>query len=105
MGTTVHDHPERSRFEIEVDGRRAGFADYRRADGLLAVTHTEIDPEFGGQGLGTTLVEATLQAAAAEGAGVLPQCWFVRDFIAAHAETYLALVPVGERSQFGLPGA
>ncbi len=42
---TVVDVPEESRFEIRVDGRLAGFAEYRtkpdRAHpGLLVFTHT-----------------------------------------------------------------
>ena len=35
--------PRRSRFEIHVDGRLAGFAQYRSNAGLLVFTHTEID--------------------------------------------------------------
>ena len=102
MATTVHDNAERSRYEIEVDGTPAGFAEYRLTGGRLAVTHTEIDPAFGGQGLGTRLIESVVRSAQDAGLAVLPYCWFVRDFIAAHPE-HLALVPPEDRAQFRLP--
>ena len=70
---TVHDVAERSRFEIHVDGRLAGFAQYRLNDpGLIVFTHTEIDDAFEGRGLGSILVRAALDAARSRGLAVRP---------------------------------
>ena len=64
---TVLEVAEWSRFEIHVDGRMAGFAQYRTKDpGLLVFTHTEIDDAFEGRGLGSTLVRAALDTARRE---------------------------------------
>ena len=82
----VVDVPERHRFEIRVDGRRAGLAAYRMAPGRMTFTHTEIDDAYGGQGLGGVLVRAALDAARDRGLAVLPQCPFVRGWIAKHAD-------------------
>lgn len=101
MAPTVTDVPDRGRFEIDVDGAVLGFAQYRRRPGVIAFTHTEIDPAHGGEGLGSMLVTAALDTARAEGLAVLPFCPFVRDFIGAHHE-YLDLVPVERRAAFGL---
>lgn len=98
---TVADAPERDRFEIEVDGVLAGFAQYRRRPGALAFIHTEIDAEHEGEGLGGRLVRAALDAARADGLAVLPFCPFVRGFIDRHRE-YLDLVPAPRRAEFGL---
>jgi predicted GNAT family acetyltransferase len=97
----VADAPDRSRFEVRVDGEPAGFAEYRRHAGVIAFTHTEIDARFEGQGVGSGLVRAALSEARASGLAVHPFCPFVRGYIAGHPE-YLDLVPAGMRAQFGL---
>jgi predicted GNAT family acetyltransferase len=100
---TVRDVPDRSRFEIDVDGRLAGFAQYHRKDaGLLVFTHTEIDDAYGGSGLGSILVRAALDTARSRGLAVRPDCPFVRAYVARHPDAYLDLVPVALRPRLGL---
>lgn len=98
----VVDVPERSRFEVLVDGEIAGFTEYRRRPGLIAFIHTLIDPRFEGQGLGSQLVRTALSEARSDRLSVLPFCPFVRSYIAGHTE-YLDLVPDEMRAQFELP--
>lgn len=97
----VVDVPERSRFEVLVDGEVAGFTEYRRRPGLIAFIHTLIDPRFEGHGLGSHLVRTELSEARSQGLSVLPFCPFVRSYIAAHTE-YLELVPEDMRPKFEL---
>ncbi len=97
----VRDDPEAGRFEIFVDGRRAGYAAYRRHPGRIAFTHTEIKPEFEGRGLGGALVREALARARAEGLEVLPFCPFVREYIERHPDQ-LDLVPEARREEFDL---
>ena len=78
----VEDHAAKNRFEITVDGHLAGFADYRIEDGVAAFPHTEIDPAYGGRGLGTVLVHHALDAMRERGIGVLPYCSFVHRIVA-----------------------
>ncbi len=96
------DVPDRSRFEIRVDGDVAGFTEYRRRPQLIAFIHTLTDPRFEGQGLASNLVRTALSEARAEGLSVLPFCPFVRGYIARHTE-YLDLVPEDMRARFDLP--
>ena len=98
----VVDVPERSRFEVLVDGEIAGFTEYRRRPGLIAFIHTLIDPRFEGQGLGSQLVRTALSEARSDRLSVLPFCPFVRSYIAGHTE-YVDLVPEEMRAQFELP--
>jgi predicted GNAT family acetyltransferase/2'-5' RNA ligase len=99
----VHDVPERSRFEIQVDGRTAGFAEYRmKKPGLIVFTHTVIADAYEGRGLGSTLVRAALDAARDRGLAVRPDCPFVRAYVARHPDDYLALVPEDLRPRLGL---
>ena len=100
---SVRDVPERSRFEIHVDGRLAGFAQYRMKDPQLIVfTHTEIDDAVEGRGLGSTLVRSALDAARSRGLAVRPDCPFVRGYVARHPDDYLDLVPEELRPRLGL---
>jgi predicted GNAT family acetyltransferase len=98
----IADVPDRSRFEIRVDGEIAGFTEYRRAPELIAFVHTLIDPRFEGQGLASDLVRTALSSARSDGLVVFPFCPFVRTYVARHTE-YLDLVPEDMRAKFDLP--
>lgn len=101
MTTTVQDAPERSRFEIEVDGELAGFIDYRKDGDEYALPHTRIYPQFEGRGLGGELVRGALQAIAERGGTVLPYCPFVPKVILDNPE-FIELVREEARPGFGL---
>ena len=97
----VRNVPERSRYEIAVDGRRAGFAAYTERPGLITFVHTEIDDALGGRGLGGALVRAALADARHRGLSVRPACPFVRAWIAKHPD-HLDLVPEPDRAHYAL---
>lgn len=101
MTTTVQDAPERSRFEIEVDGELAGFVDYRKDGDEYALPHTRIYPQYEGRGLGGELVRGALQEIAERGGTVLPYCPFVPRVIRDNPE-FTELVREEERAAFGL---
>lgn len=86
MGISVVDNAERQRFEALVDGELAGFADYRPGDGVLAFTHTEVDPAYRGKGVGAVLVGTALDQVRTDGHRVLPLCSFVADYVSHHPE-------------------
>ena len=100
--TVIRDAPDAQRFEVTVGGQLAGLAGYRRRGNLIALVHTEIDPDFEGRGLGSSLIVHALDSARDAGLQVLPFCPFVRGFIDRHHD-YLDLVPAAQREQFGLP--
>ncbi|MEO7236406.1 MAG: GNAT family N-acetyltransferase [Lapillicoccus sp.] len=89
---TVRDVPGEHRYEITVAGRRAGFAAYVDRPGgegggqRRVFTHTEIDENFGGQGLGSVLVAGALDAVRASGRRVVPVCPFVSAYLKRHPE-------------------
>lgn len=102
MSTVVRHQSERARYEIEVDGTLAGFAEYAAGDGRMTFTHTEVSPRYQGRGLAAELVRFALDDARQQGASVVPLCWYVRKVIAEHRDRYLDLVPDAERPQFDL---
>ena len=78
--------PDSQRFEISVDGRRAGLLDYAvRGDSFIAL-HTEVDPSYGGQGLGGELVEQVLQHVRSTPLRLVPSCSFVAHYVQRHPE-------------------
>ena len=82
---TVTDNPARSRYEIHVDGRRAGLARYRDGeDGVLIFDHTEVDDAYEGQGLGGRLARGALDDVRARGLKVVAECPFIRRWIHEH---------------------
>lgn len=101
METKVVDNPDQNRYEISADGEPAGFAEYHLYESEIAFIHTEIDPKFGGQGMGGKLARGALDDVRRRGLGVLPYCPFIRGWIGKHAD-YLDLVPAEQRAKFEL---
>jgi predicted GNAT family acetyltransferase len=87
MTHEVRRNDERSRYELVVDGRVVGIADYELVDGsTMELPHTEIDAHRRGRGLGAILVRGVLADARARGVTVIPTCWYVREYIEQHPE-------------------
>ncbi|WP_043628799.1 GNAT family N-acetyltransferase [Nonomuraea candida] len=86
MAIEVVDNTTESRFEILVDGKVAGFADYRLLPTKIVLTHTEVAPAYEGQGLAGRLVGHALQASADTGLRVVPVCPYVAKYIKRHPE-------------------
>jgi|SRR5215211_1153772 len=84
--TAVVHVPEVNRYELRLDGRLIGLAAYRRRDGLIALTHTEVDEACEGRGFGSLLVGAVLDDARRQGLSVAPLCPFVAYYISRHPE-------------------
>lgn len=82
----VTNNEARSRYEISVDGKQAGFAAYSTRGTSIVFTHTEIDTDHEGKGLGGALVRAALDDVRARGIKMVPQCPFVKDFLKRHPE-------------------
>ena len=58
--TEIVDDPERSRYELRLDGEVAVVADYRRDGDQVSFTHTGTDPRLRGRGLAGQLIERAL---------------------------------------------
>jgi predicted GNAT family acetyltransferase len=107
----VVDNAEHNRFEIRVDGMLAGAAYYRLhpADaelsnaevsnaevsnaelsnvepGRIVFTHTEVEKEFEGKGVGSKLANGALTLAKDRGLRIVAQCPFIAAYLKKHPE-------------------
>lgn len=92
MSTVVRDSPEESRYELLVDGRLAGFAQYHLNGQRITMYHTEVEPEYEGRGLGDELARAALDDVRRRGFVLIPICPFIAAYIRRHPDEYLDLV-------------
>ena len=104
MGVEITDNTGQRRYEVHVDGELAALVTYGRSEHQIALTHTETEPGFEGQGYAKQVVEFALADARASGREVLPFCPYVRSYIAKHPEQ-IDLVPEHSRAKFDLAGA
>ena len=82
----VVDVPEKSRYELRLDGHLVGLAAYRRSDGRIALTHTEVDESCEGRGFGSRLAAAALEDARRQGLEIVPLCSFIAHYVETHPE-------------------
>lgn len=77
---------EDRRYTIAVEGKTVGFVEFADHDDQRVFYHTEINPEFGGRGLATILVEGALAATQAGGKRIVPVCSMVGTVLKKHPE-------------------
>ena len=83
---TVERVDARHRYEILVDGKRAGLTAYRDRGEQRVFFHTEVDDAYAGQGLASQLVQQALTDVRAAGKRIVPVCSYVAAFLKRHEE-------------------
>jgi predicted GNAT family acetyltransferase len=88
MTMAVEHDRMRRRYTLVVDGRRSSFADYQLLDGGRTVLfhHTVTPVPDRGQGFAAELVGRALDDVRASGRKVVATCWYVDEYLEAHAE-------------------
>lgn len=84
---SISNRGDRQRYEIAVGGELAGFVDYRAQAGSVALVHTEVLPQFEGQGLAGRLAEFALEDVRRKGSKVVPTCSYIAKYIQRHPRT------------------
>lgn len=91
MTITITNHPEKHRYEATIGGQLAGYCEYNLLKNAVMFTHTEVLPDFEGQGVGSAIARHVLDTARAQGMPVIPVCQFIAGYIRKHRE-YVDLV-------------
>ncbi|WP_171115140.1 MULTISPECIES: GNAT family N-acetyltransferase [unclassified Streptomyces] len=82
----VERRDDHHRYEILVEGERAGLTAYRDRGAQRVFYHTEIDDAFAGKGLAGLLVQKALTDVATLGMRIVPVCPYVAKFLTKHEE-------------------
>jgi predicted GNAT family acetyltransferase len=87
MTTTVVNNPDRSRYEISIDGDVVGVAVYELGENSINFTHTQVETDSRERGLGGNLVQHALDDVRSESsARVIATCPFVSRWISEHPD-------------------
>jgi predicted GNAT family acetyltransferase len=86
MSNQVTLNPDKSRYEIHVDGILAGFTQAFEDGNVVTFPHTVVFDEFEGQGLASELVTQALDDIRVRGKLVIATCPYVSRFIEKHPD-------------------
>jgi predicted GNAT family acetyltransferase len=95
-GFVVRDRPGESRYEIlDAVDRVAGFTEYDldQAANTITFVHTEVEPAYEGQGIGSKLAAGALDDVRGRGLRVIAVCPFIAGYIERTPEYADLLAP------------
>jgi acyl-CoA synthetase (AMP-forming)/AMP-acid ligase II/predicted GNAT family acetyltransferase len=81
---TIVRNDAEGQYEIWVGGKRAGIAAFHSEAAGTAFSHTVVDDEFAGQGLGSALARGALDDTVARGETIVPYCPFIVAYLRRH---------------------
>lgn len=99
---TFSNETTRHRYEALRAGALAAYAEYNLlgdGDNIIMFTHTEVLPEYEGQGVGSAIARHVLDEARSAGRQVIPVCQFIAGYIRKHPD-YVSLVREDVRRAF-----
>ncbi|GAB3120361.1 GNAT family N-acetyltransferase [Glaciibacter psychrotolerans] len=83
----VRHEPEQSRYTIWRNGEAVGLARYSSSARAITFVHTEVDPQFRGAGLASTLVRCALDDVREHSdLPVVSQCPYLSSWLTTHAD-------------------
>jgi len=80
----IVDNPDSRRWEVRNGGEVIAFAEYRNTPGRITFTHTVVDPDYEGHGIGSRLARAVLDDSVARDLRITPVCPFIRAYVERH---------------------
>lgn len=87
MSSAVQHLPGQNRYILEKDGEQVGLIDYSMRGNAIHLTHSEIDPQLRGRGLGSEMVQGVLDSIRTRTQQrVVAECPFVISWLESHSE-------------------
>ena len=84
-------------YEAKLEGKVIAFIEYRDTSSVRSLTHTKVNPDLEGQGIGSQLVKFALEEIKSSGSSLVPMCPFVAAYVQRHRE-YAELVAPAHRA-------
>ena len=82
----IKNNQKDGRWEVTDGGRVIAFAEYKSRPDKVTFIHTEVDPDYEGQGIGSRLARTALDDAVARGVRIAIYCPFIRSYVDRHPE-------------------
>lgn len=82
----IADNQAAHRYELRVGGVVAGYSEYNLLKDAVMFTHTEVLPDYEGQGLASKLAKFALADVRERHLHAIPVCPFIAGYIRRHAE-------------------
>lgn len=79
-------NPEATRFEIQLDDGQIARVEYDIAGNNIIFTHTEVPPEYEGQGLAGQMAKVALDYAVESGRKIQAFCPYMKRYVDQHPE-------------------
>lgn len=86
MALHIEHHSENQEFTAGQDGQKAELAYSLPAEGIIDFTHTFVEEELRGQGVGDELAKAGLAYAREKNLKVRTTCSFMAGYVAQHPD-------------------
>ena len=86
MAFSVIDNPTESRYDLYDGDTLIGVAAYRLSAETITFTHTQVDPEYEGQGAGSQLAREALDDSRARNLQIVVHCPFITAWIRRHPD-------------------
>lgn len=90
-------NPAAQRYEAKLEGSVVAFIEYRDDSSARSLTHTKVNDNLEGQGIGSQLVKFALEEIKSSGSSLVPMCQFVAAYVQRHRE-YAELVAPAHRA-------
>lgn len=97
---TIRDNPEERQFEAWLGDQLVGFAEYIPSRERVVFTHTVVEPEQEGRGIGSRLARFALDDVRSRGLRITPRCPFIRAYLQRHPE-YAEIVDFPQPTETG----
>jgi len=83
---TVVFEPERSRSAACIDGKHAGECEFIVDGSVWSITHTGVDPAYGGRGIAKLLVLKVIEEARRQQVRIRPICSYAKHMMEGKEE-------------------
>ena len=82
----ISHQPERKQYTLTLDGAEIGYAKYQETPTQRVFTHTVVEPEFGGRGYATSLIDFAVADARSDDKRIVGECPMVAHWLTKHPE-------------------
>jgi uncharacterized protein len=80
------DNRQENRYQAFLGDVDVAFSEYETEPGRVVFTHTVVNPEFEGRGIGSRLAKHVIEDVRSRGLRITPVCPFIRAYLRRHHE-------------------